>query len=125
MDSDPIARILYERILKNLPDMMIDGQSIHRISLISLLEGDSPPYKKAHWYGEFIRRFPEADEVGPYHFLLAKEYEKLGLWPQAIEEYRQFLPFLVYLFLDIRTPTIMRAKWSNSTIAQRIGHTPI
>ena len=93
MDSDPIARILYERILKNLPDMMIDGQSIHRISLISLLEGDSPPYKKAHWYGEFIRRFPEADEVGPYHFLLAKEYEKLGLWPQAIEEYRQFLPF--------------------------------
>ncbi len=93
MDSSPIARIFYERILKNLPDMTIDGQSIHRISLIKLLEGDSPPEKKAHWYGEFIRRFPEAEEVGPYHFLLAKEYEKLGLWPQAIEEYRQFLPF--------------------------------
>ncbi len=93
MDSGPIAQLFYERIINTLPDMTIEGQSIHRICLAKLLQSDNRPEKKATWYREFIRRFPDADEVGPFHFLLAKEYEKLGLWSQAIEEYRQFLPY--------------------------------
>lgn len=93
MNSAPIARIFYERILNTLPDMTIEGQSIYRSCLVKLLGSESPPEEKTVWYREFIQRFPDADEVGPFHFLLAKEYEKLGLWTQAIEEYRQFLPF--------------------------------
>ncbi len=93
INSGPIARLFYERILNTLPDMTIEGQSIHRTCLAKLLESDSPPAKKIGWYRDFIRRFPDADEVGPFHFLLAKEYEKLGLWSQAIEEYRKFLPY--------------------------------
>lgn len=93
MNSGPVARLFYERILNTLPDMTIEGQSIHRTCLAKLLESDSPPAKKIGWYRDFIQRFPDADEVGPFHFLLAKEYEKLGLWSQAIEEYRKFLPY--------------------------------
>ena len=93
MGSAPIARLYFERIINTLPDMTIDGQSIHKTCLVKLLASDSPPAKKTAWYREFIQRFPNADEVGPFHFLLAKEYEKLGLWPQAIDEYRQFLPY--------------------------------
>lgn len=93
MRGAPIARLYFERILNTLPDMTIDGQSIHKTCLIKLLASDSPPAKKTAWFREFIQRFPDADEVGSFHFLLAKEYEKQGLWPQAIEEYRQFLPF--------------------------------
>ncbi len=91
--SAPIASLYFERIINTLPDMTIDGQSIHKICLIKLLASDSQSIKKTGWYREFIQRFPNADEVGSFHFLLAKEYEKLGLWPQAIDEYRQFLPF--------------------------------
>jgi len=93
MEAMPVAQLLYERIIQNLPDMTIDSQSIHKISLSRLLEGENTPLQKASWYAEFIKRFPDAEEVGPYHFLLAKEYEKLGFWNQAIEEYRKFLPY--------------------------------
>ncbi len=58
-----------------------------------MIDSDSPPEKKAAWFKEFIQRFPEADEIGSFHFLLAKEYEALGQWTQAIEEYRRFLPY--------------------------------
>ncbi len=34
MGSAPIARILYERIIETVPDMTIDGQSIHRTCLV-------------------------------------------------------------------------------------------
>ena len=93
MGSGPIAQLFYERIINTLPDMTIEGQSIHRTCLTKLLQSDNRPEKKVAWYREFIRRFPEADEIGAFHFLLAKEYEKLGLWSQAIEEYRRFLPY--------------------------------
>lgn len=93
MGSAPIARILYERIIETVPDMTIDGQSIHRTCLVKLIDSDNPPEKKATWFKEFIKRFPDADEIGPFHFLLAKEYEALGQWTQAIEEYRRFLPY--------------------------------
>lgn len=93
MGGAPIARIFYERIIETLPDSSVDGVSIHRICLARLLAGGLPPEKKVTWYREFIRRFPDAEETGPYHFLLAKEYEKLGQWVAAIEEYRRFLSY--------------------------------
>jgi len=91
--SAPISDLYFERIINTLPDMTIDGQSIHRACLVKLLASESSPQEKIGWFREFMRRFPEADEVGAYHFLRAKEYEKLGLWTQAVEEYRQFLPY--------------------------------
>ncbi|MCX8014107.1 MAG: tetratricopeptide repeat protein [Rectinema sp.] len=93
MGGAPIARLFYERIVEALPDISVEGKSIHRICLARLLSGTLPPEKKISWYREFIRRFPDAEETGPYHFLLAKEYEKTGQWSTAIEEYRRFLSY--------------------------------
>ncbi len=89
----PLAIPLYERIVKTLPDLNIEGRSLHYESLARLVRSVEAPERKIEYYRDLIARFPEAEDVGASHFLLAKEYEKIGSWKEALEHYAAFLPY--------------------------------
>ena len=89
----PLAIPLYERIVKALPDLIIDGRSLHYESLTRLVRNVEMPERKIEYYRDLITRFPSASDVGASHFLLAKEYEKVGAWKEALENYAAFLPY--------------------------------
>lgn len=91
--SAPAALLLHERLVATLPDMQVGDVSLHKASLEKLLGSDAPPEKKVLWYREYLARFPESEQAGVYHFLLAKCLEDLGRWDEAIDEYRRFLPY--------------------------------
>lgn len=89
----PLAVPLYERIVKTMPDLMIDGKSLHYESLTRLVRSVQSPERKIEYYRDIIARFPKAEDIGASHFLLAKEYEKTGSWKEALEHYAAFLPY--------------------------------
>ncbi len=88
-----LAIPLYERIVKTLPDLLVEGRSLHYQALIRLVRSAAVPERKIEYYRDLIVRFPEAEDIGASHFLLAKEYEKTGQWKEAMNSYASFLPY--------------------------------
>lgn len=88
-----LAIPLYERIVKTLPDLTVEGKSLHYESLARLVKNVATPERKIEYYRDLLVRFPEAPDVGASYFLLAKEYEKVGAWKEALENYARFLPY--------------------------------
>ncbi len=91
--SNPIAALYYDRIVKNYPDLEVDGASIHYQSLRRLIETVDSPERRIEYYKDLIARFPERVEMGSILFLLGKEYEKVGEWDLAVKTYAKFLPY--------------------------------
>ena len=89
----PLAIPLYERIVRTLPDLVIEDRSIHHESLARLAAAVETPERRIGYFEDLIARFPEARDVGSYQFLLAKAYEKTGAWKRALEHYAAFLPY--------------------------------
>jgi tetratricopeptide (TPR) repeat protein len=89
----PLAIPLYERIVKTLPDLTVDGNSLHYESLARLVRSAATPERRIEYYRDLLARFPEAQDIGASYFLLAKEYEKIGAWKEAMENYAAFLPY--------------------------------
>ena len=71
-----LAIPLYERLVKTQPDLLVEGNSLHYQALLRLVRSDAGPERKIEYYRDLIIRFPEAEDIGVSHFLLAKEYEK-------------------------------------------------
>jgi tetratricopeptide (TPR) repeat protein len=90
--SASIAAIYYDRILKEYPDVTVDGRSLHRECLSRLIDIVDSPERRIGYYRELLSRFPE-EEAGRNLFLLAKEYERVGDWEMAVKTYSEFLPF--------------------------------
>jgi len=90
--SAPIAAIYYDRVLRHWPDVVVDGEPIHRECLARLVALVDSPERRIGYYKEYLARFPQEDP-GRYLFLLAKEYERLGEWEPAVKTYSEFLPF--------------------------------
>lgn len=88
-----LALPLYERLIRTAPDLEIEGKSLHREALVRLVAHSSEPSRRIEFYRDLIARFPDAPDLGSYHFLLAKEYEKVGEWKDAMEHYTAFLPY--------------------------------
>jgi tetratricopeptide (TPR) repeat protein len=88
-----LALPLYERMIRTAPDLEIEGKSLHREALARLVANTDEPSRRIEFYRDLIARFPEAPDIGAYHFLLAKEYEKVGEWKDAMEHYTAFLPY--------------------------------
>ena len=98
----PFATHYYERILKNYPDLLIQGQSIHNVCLKFLIQMIEEPAVRVNYYKELIARFSEPDELypqldlinkGPIYYYMAKTYEELGEWELAVQAYRNFLAY--------------------------------
>jgi tetratricopeptide (TPR) repeat protein len=88
-----LAIPLYERLVKTQPDLLVEGNSLHYQALLRLVGSDAGPERKIEYYRDLIIRFPEAEDIGASHFLLAKEYEKTGQWKEAMNSYAAYLPY--------------------------------
>jgi len=89
--SDAIAARYFELILKNYPDLAVNGASIHLACLLRLAEMESDPERQAWLYLEMIERFPGDIDVMAAWFRLAVAREGAGDWDGAMRAYANFL----------------------------------
>ncbi len=93
LGSEPLARHYFERILRNYPDALVEGDSIHLTALGQLIELERNAARRVDYYKELIARFSDAIDLPRSHFFLSQAYEELGEWEQAIQSYGAFLAY--------------------------------
>jgi len=92
-DAKPVAALYFNRIVKNYPDLMVQGQSIHLACLNKLIGLVNKPEQRIWYYQELIARFPDKIDLGVAYFMLAQSYEQIGAWDAAIQTYTKILPY--------------------------------
>jgi len=93
MNSEPIADLYFHMILRNYPDLVINGESIHLISLRRLIESEHNPEHQVWYYNEMISRFRDKIDLGTAYFMLGQACERIGDWNNAIQAYTNYLPY--------------------------------
>jgi hypothetical protein len=88
-----VAALYYDLIVKNYPDLMVKGESIHFIALNQLITLIHDQEQLVWYYEELQSRFSGKTDPGALYFQLGQAYEKIGEWNQAIHAYTQFLPY--------------------------------
>ncbi len=91
--ADKVATLYYDRILKNYPDLIVNGESIHYACLRRLIGLVEEPERRIEFRRELVARFPDKIDMGTELFFMGNEYEALGQWDDALDAYRRFLPF--------------------------------
>ena len=89
----PFAMHYFERILRNYPDLLVHGRSVHLNCLRKLISLSSNPELKAGYYKELLSRFRDEINPGYTYYNLGKTYEELGEWDLAMQAYINFLKF--------------------------------
>ena len=90
MKAVPFAIHYYRRILSNYGDLLVKGTSIHLQCLRELLNLETNPEDKIGYYKELFSRFPE-QSPGTNWYYMAKSYEDVGEWEQAIQAYQKYI----------------------------------
>lgn len=90
LDSAPRAVHYYKRAL-DYPDAFVRGRSIHLAALTELTALERDPHRLVDLYEELIGRFHRSIDPGRSHFFLARAYEALGEWEQAVQAYGVYL----------------------------------
>jgi hypothetical protein len=93
MDSLPVAALYFDLIVKNYPDLTINGESIHLACFNQLIDLTKNPDQKIWYYQELISRFSDRINPGGTWFMLAQTYEQIGDWNSAIMAYKSYLPY--------------------------------
>ena len=57
--ADDVAELYYDRVLKNFPDLTVNGESIHFACLRRLIELSDNSARRIDFRRELIARFPE------------------------------------------------------------------
>ncbi len=91
MGAIPFAVHYYERILKNHPDILVRGGSVHFLCLRKLLQHVENREYRIEYYKELISRFGSHIDIGTYYYYLARTYEDVGAWGLSMQAYKQFL----------------------------------
>jgi len=94
-DSPAVAALYFDLIVKNYPDLTVNGESIHLACLKQLIELKDNPIQQVWYYQELINRFSEKINPGESWFMLAQSYERIGDWNGAIQAYTLYLPHAV------------------------------
>jgi len=89
--SLPIAARYFDLIVKNYPDLEVNGRSVHLASLLQLIELNGDPAQRAWYYNELLSRFPDRIDRGVVWFRLARAYERVGNWDGVLQAYVNFL----------------------------------
>jgi tetratricopeptide (TPR) repeat protein len=89
----PLAVHYYDRILKNHPDLLVSGTTLHYQCLQELLSLVKEPRARIEYYKELIARFGEYIDTGAAYYYLATAYEQVGEWEQAMRVYQKFLTY--------------------------------
>jgi tetratricopeptide (TPR) repeat protein len=92
-DAAPVAALYFNLIVKNYPDLIVRGESIHLICLRQLIGLEKNTQQKIWCYEELISRFPEQSDMGVTWFMLAQTYEEAGDWNRAIDAYTEFIKY--------------------------------
>ena len=90
-ESKPVAEYYYERILKDFPDLIINGQSVHFECLQNLIKISENARNRIEYYNTLIQSFSEKVSITELYVRLAIEYEKEGEWENALKSYSLFL----------------------------------
>jgi tetratricopeptide (TPR) repeat protein len=93
IDAYPIAELYFDEIVKNYPDLIVKGDSIHLLCLRQLINLSDRPEQKISYYEELITRFPDKVDLATMWFMLGQAYEKEGEWSKAIDAYTQFIVY--------------------------------
>ena len=89
----PLAAHYYERILRNHPDILIHESPVHLLCLSELVRIIDRPEYRIYYYKELLARFSDRIDEGSTWFYMAKTYEALGEWEQAVQAYTNFLKY--------------------------------
>jgi len=92
-ESEPMAALYFDLIIRNYPDLIINNQSIHLLCLQHLIELNEDPEREVWYYNELITRFPDRINLGTSYFMLGQACERIGDWNGAIQAYTNYLPF--------------------------------
>jgi tetratricopeptide (TPR) repeat protein len=92
-EAYPIAAIYFDSIVKNHPDLIVRGESIHYIALNRLIDLVASPEQLVWYYETLISRFPDKIDSGKAYFMLGQLYEQTGDWNGAMQSYTRFLPY--------------------------------
>jgi len=93
MDSEPVADLYFDLIVRNYPDLIINDESIHLVCLRRLISMDHHPERQVWYYQELISRFPDKIDLGAAYFNLGQACERIGDWNNAIQAYTNYLPY--------------------------------
>ncbi|MDR1300996.1 MAG: tetratricopeptide repeat protein [Treponema sp.] len=92
-EAYPVAALYFDMIIKNYPDLMVEGQSVHLACLKQLITLVDNPEQEVGYYEELIIRFADSIDLGFAYFMLAQAHEQIGEWNEAIQSYTQYLPY--------------------------------
>lgn len=89
------------RIVKNYPDLDIDGLSTHYTALITLTEISTDPLNRAYYYKTLINDHSDRVEtrkkfqggVGELYYYLGNAYEDGRMWDESIRAFEEYLKF--------------------------------
>ncbi len=90
-DYKAIAEYYFERIIRNYPDLLVNGQSIHFASLQHLIQISKNPANRIFYFNKLINSFQKNVSITEMYVRLALEYENEGEWDQALKAYSLFL----------------------------------
>jgi tetratricopeptide (TPR) repeat protein len=92
-ESEPIAALYFDLIIKNYPDLIINDESIHLVCLRHLIKQNDNAKNHVWYYNELISRFAEKIDLGATYFMLGQACERSGDWNGAIAAYTKYLPY--------------------------------
>jgi len=92
-DSEPIAAIYFDLIIKNYPDLIINDESIHLVCLRHLINETDKAERQVWYYNELISKFADKIDLGTSYFMLGQACERAGDWNGAIAAYTNYLPY--------------------------------
>jgi len=90
-DALPVAARYFDLIVKNYPDLIINGESIHLACLNQLIDLSDNLEQQVWYYQELISRFSPRIDLGIAWFMLGQAYEHTGDWNSAIQAYTHYL----------------------------------
>lgn len=90
-DAQPVARYYFERIIRNYPDLLIKGKSVHFMCLQNLIQISTTSANRIMYFNQLISQFPNDLSVTELYYRLALEYENNGEWNQALKAFSAFL----------------------------------
>jgi len=93
LNSEPVAALYFDLIIKNYPDLIINDESIHLVCLRHLISLNHNPERQVWYYHELISRFPDKIDMGAAYFMLGQACEQIGDWTSAIQAYTNYLPY--------------------------------
>jgi tetratricopeptide (TPR) repeat protein len=93
LNAEPVAARYFDLIVRNYPDLTINGNSIHLACLNRLIELTGRPERQVWYYRELISRFPDNIDQGVTWFRLGRAYEQAGEWNSAIQAYTRYLAY--------------------------------